>query len=181
MMELWNDAVFAWNYEKAELATVIAAMQFEASTFFLLYWATVWLDPDLNWIGADFEELRDKNERIHAYLDTITTFDKTNDALTRVFGVGGKQMLRTVLGPDADPLWANYTTCRHWRNKIAHCGKRIYYETIPANMRATQATARDQVLRASLRFVPECWVVFSKLWNEYIHKPMWAKVQAGHV
>lgn len=179
-MELWHDQVFCWNHQKAEMATVVAAMYFEASTFMLLYWATCWLNPELNWLNAQFEELRDKEERIQAYLNSLDSVRKTNEALVRAFGLNGQQMLERVLGNDAAPFWANYMLCRKWRNQIAHRGKRMYYETIPEDMRRRHQPARDQSLRASLQFVPQCWVVFSRLWNEYIHKPMWARAQAGN-
>jgi hypothetical protein len=179
-MELWHDEVFCWNHQKAEMATVVAAMYFEASTFMLLYWATCWLDPELNWLDAEFDELRDKQERIQAYLNSLTSFEKTSEALVRAFGVNGKQMLEHVLGDDAGPFWANYMLCRRWRNQIAHRGKRMYYETLPEDMRRRHQPTRDRSLRASLQFVPQCWVAFSKLWNEYIYRPMWAKSQAGN-
>lgn len=178
LLELWHDEVFCWNHEKAEIATVVAAMYFEASTFHLLFWATCWLDRDLNWRNARLDELRDKQERIQVYLNSLTTVEKTSEALVRAFGVNGKQMLEHVLGGEAGPFWANYTLCRNWRNQIAHRGKRIYYETILEAVRRDNQPARDQALRASLKFVPQCWVVFSKLWNEYIHKAMWTPTQA---
>jgi RNA polymerase subunit RPABC4/transcription elongation factor Spt4 len=55
--EIWDDIVFAWNNERAEIASVAAAMYFEASVFHLIKWGTHWLDPKLNWIGAAFDEI----------------------------------------------------------------------------------------------------------------------------
>ena len=178
LIELWNDEIFCWNNEKAELATVVAAMYFEASVFMLLYWATCWLDPDRNWIGAQYREVHHKVHGIQKYMNSLTNFKKIDEALVHVFGSNGKEMLEKVLGEDAGPFWARYMTCRKWRNRINHCGKRIYYETIHENMPKKQ-NARDQALRASLQFIPQCWVVFSKLWNEYIHKPMAANKQCA--
>ena len=177
LIELWQDEVFCWNHEKAELATVVAAMYFEASVFMLIFWGTCWLDPELNWIGARFQEIRDKHQRIQRFLRTISSRKRTDAVLQRLFGADGRQMLHSVLGADGDPFLKHYLRCRAWRNAIAHRGKRIYYETLPELMRPRHASARDQSLRASLQFIPQCWVVFSRLWNEYIHKPMWAKAQ----
>jgi len=170
MIELWEDEVFCWNHEKAELATVVAAMYFEASVFNLLYWATCWLDPDLNWIGAEHHEVREKSERIWRHLEGITNLEKTNEALKRIFGVDGKTMLQTVLKEDTEAFWQNYLNCRNWRNQIAHRGRRIYYATVPDHMKKHDVQVKEQALWASLVFIPHCWVVFSRLWNEYIHK-----------
>ena len=179
LQELWHDEVFCWNHEKPELATVVAAMYFEASVFNLLYQATCWLDPDLNWIGAAFEEVRDKGNRIWKYLDSLDTLNKTNAALEKVFGASGKSMLDTVLGTEAAPFWENYMHCKRWRNHIAHRGRRIYYETVPDDQQKDDAFVKERTLWASLSFVPTCWVVFSKLWNEYLHKPTLARRKAG--
>lgn len=172
LIELWNDEVNCWNHEQAELAVVVAAMYFEASVFTLLYWGTCWLDAELNWIGAEWDETHDKSERIQAYLNTLRNQEKTDEALRRVFGAGGKQMLESVLGDEARTFWTEYCEFRKLRNLIAHRGKRIYYTTIPEDMSREQAGARDRVLHRALRFIPECWAVFRLLWNEYIYKSL---------
>ena len=89
--ELWDDVVFAWNHERAEIASVVSAMYLEASVFDLIKWGTHWLDPELNWIGAAFEEVREKSERIWEYLLSIRSNDATDDALKRLFGAPGGQ------------------------------------------------------------------------------------------
>jgi|GEM_PF-5594858 len=167
--ELWDDIVFAWNNERAEIAAVVSAMYFEASVFDLIKWGTHWLDPDLNWIGAAFEEVREKSERIWEYLLSIRSYDATNDALKRLFGVNGKTMLQTVLGDEAEPFWDNYRRLAEFRNQIVHKGRRVWCRTVEVDH---DRSAADRMLTASIYFVPRCWVVFSKLWNEYIYKPM---------
>ena len=116
----------------------------------------------------------DQSRRIHAI-----PMKKTDEALKRLFGDDGKTMLRRVLGKDADSFWKNYELCRDWRNQIAHRGRRIFYESVPAELQLQADREREAMLWSSLYFVPTCWVVFSKLWNEYIHKPMLARMKAG--
>lgn len=142
-----------------------------------------WLDPELNWIGADLSELRDKLKRILEYLGKIRSPKATNAALERLFAATLNDMLRTALGEAADEFWANYRRVADIRNTIIHKGNRVWYRTIEVQQSTVQ---RDQILSASVHFAPECWVVFSRLWNEYIHKPMLAKappaqaLQANH-
>jgi hypothetical protein len=174
-IELWHEEVFCWNQRKAELATVVAAFHFEASLFHLFYYGTVWLDPDLNRIGARFDEVKDRNEKIWRFLDTLVTRRQINAAAKHLFGADCKSMLSTVLGDDFRGFWREYSRCREWRNLFAHRGRRILYETVPRHMQRDAEQEQDRMLRASLVFVPTCWVVFSKLWNEYIHKSMLAR------
>lgn len=175
--ELWHDEVFCWNHEKPELASVVAAMYFEASVFNLLHVGTKLLDPELTVIGAAFGEVQDREERIWKYLETINNWAATDAALEKVFGINGKTMLEAVLGTDADAFWENYSKLKQWRNQIAHRGRRIYYITVDDDQQQDEVQVKVRMLRASLHFVPECWVVFSRLWNEYIHKPMLARKQ----
>ena len=173
LMELWHEEVLCWNHKKAELATVVAAFYFEASVFNMLYWATSWLDPCLKKLGALPGDVRDREEKIWQYLASLDNIKKTNAALQKVFGDDGEIMLATVLGKkDAASFWRNYMNGREWRNQIAHRGRRIYFERVPAEQQRQAAAERDEMLWASLNFIPQCWVVFSRLWNEYIHKPM---------
>ncbi|HEY3245837.1 MAG TPA: hypothetical protein VGM03_21050 [Phycisphaerae bacterium] len=171
-VELWDDVIFAWNENRPELCAVLCATYFEASVFNLIYYGTCWLDPELNWIGAAFGEVRDKSERIWEYLLRIRSTDATEQALRRLFGVDGKTMLETVLGAEAKPFWDNYRRLAEFRNQIVHKGRRLWYRTVNVNQ---DRAAADQMLAAGMFFVPTCWVVFSKLWNEYVHKPMRAK------
>ncbi|MGB2781863.1 MAG: hypothetical protein WBD63_10335 [Phycisphaerae bacterium] len=174
--ELWDDIVFAYNHERPEIAAVVSAEYFEASVFDLIYWGTVWLDPQLNWIGAAFEEVKSKEERIWVYLDQIRSRDATDEALQRLFAVTGRQMLEKVLGPDAVPFWENYCRLDDLRNRIVHRGQRVWYRTIAPQQDPLYA---ERILRASMEWVPTCWVVFSRLWNEYIHKAMHGNATPG--
>ncbi|MHC4441242.1 MAG: hypothetical protein ACYTF1_00475 [Planctomycetota bacterium] len=175
LIELWHDEIFCWNNEKPELAIIINAMYFEASVFDLIHAGVRWLDPQLNLIGAEYEEVPDRQERIWRYFDTINNRKKTEDALQKLFGVDGNTMLRTVLGTDARPFYENYLRMSNWRNQIAHRGRRIYYDTVPEHMQDDDEHVKQHILWASLNFIPECWVVFSQLWNEFIHKPMYER------
>lgn len=168
-IELWDDVVFAYNAERPEIAAVVSAEYFEASMFDLIYWGTVWLDPELNWIGAAFEEVRQKEERIWKHLDTIRGRSATDKALQQIFSATGKQMLQKALGADAQPFWEDYCRLAGLRNNIVHRGLRLRYRTVSIEQ---DGTAAHQTLIASIHFVPTCWVVFSRLWNEYIHPPM---------
>ena len=176
LAELWRDEVAMWNQKRAELAVVTAAMYFEASVFHLIYWATVWLDPDLNWIGCSLEEFADKEKRIWAHLDSIKSSQDTNAALEKVFGVRGKGMLENVLGAeDAAFFWENYQKLAEQRNHIVHRGSRIMYHRADGPQAAVAGSEPEQLLAWCLRFVPVCWEVFAKLHNEYIHEPMWER------
>jgi hypothetical protein len=174
--ELWDDIVLAWNHKRAEVATVVSAMYFEASVFDLIRWGTHWLDPELNWIGASFEEVGDKSERIWAYLLSIRSPKATDNALKRLFGANGKTMLYAILGDEAKAYWANYRRLADFRNEIVHRGRRVCYRTITDNQDHSMA---ERMLKASMYWIPTCWVVFSGLWNEYIHKPMLERKQNG--
>ena len=173
--ELWHDEVFCWNHEKVELATIVAAMHFEAMLFNMIYCGLRWLDPKLSTIGSSFGEYPKKEERIWRFLESVRSPKATEKVLRRVFGVGLKQMLQQVCGDDADPFWQNYRMCAEWRNQIVHRGRRIYYETVPARQQNRAEPVKERTLWASLNFVPQCWFVFSELWNEYIHRPMLAR------
>ncbi len=146
-------------------------MYFEASVFNFLFYGTRWRDPNLSSIGVEMPALLEREGCIWEYLESLNSLKKTDAALKRLFGADGKTMLGTVLGPDAEEFWENYLNCRRWRNQISHRGHRIYFETVPQHQQADAGIVRDRTLRASLCFVPTCWVVFSKLWNEYLHKP----------
>lgn len=177
-IEIWDDVVFAYNHERVEMAAVASAMYFEAHVFDLIRWGTSWLDPDLNWIGAEFSEVREKTERIWQYLLTIKSNKATNEALKRLFDLDGRQMLESVLGPeDANAFWANYSNLADLRNRMVHKAMRVAYRTVDVS---SDGATGQQILTASIHFVPTCWVVFSKLWNEYIHKRMLARKSQGN-
>jgi hypothetical protein len=78
-------------------------------------------------------------------------------------------MLERVLGDEAEPFWQNYRRLADFRNQMVHKGLRVWHRTV--DVEQDRQTA-DRMLTASMYFVPACWVVFSKLWNEYIHKAM---------
>ena len=63
LTELWYDAIAMWNERRVELSAVVAAMYFEGSVFHLIFWGTVWLDPELNWIGLNFDETANKDKQ----------------------------------------------------------------------------------------------------------------------
>lgn len=173
LQELWKEQADIWDQSKGELTVIIAAMYFEASVFHLIFWGTVWLDPQLNWIAANVEEAPDKQKRIWEYLDTIRSHQDTDEALKRLFGRDGKQMLRTVLADnDARDFWKNYLALAKARNQILHRGRRHTFtsKTGQAILCDPQYAKR---LDWCLKWIPICWTVFSKLHNEYIHKPMW--------
>ncbi len=160
LLELWRDEVAMWNEQRVELAHVVDAMYFEASVFHLMFWGTVWLDPELNWIGVPFNETKDKEDRIWKYLYNIRSRKATNLALKRLYHVSWHEMLVRVLGnKEAESFYKNYLRLAKVRNQIVHRGKRIDDNA-------------GQLLNWCLIFVPKCWVVFSRLHNEYIHKPM---------
>jgi len=176
LIELWHEEVAMWNQERVELAVVVAAMYFEASVFRMIYWGTVWLDPDLNWIGAEFNEIREKTERIWTFLNSIRSHKDTDAALKRLFGVSGQDMLKKVIGEkDAACFWENYRKLAAYRNKIIHCGKRAIYRAFGEPQ--VEESKAVEILNWCLCFIPTCWIVFSQLHNEYIHKPMWEKQQ----
>lgn len=175
--ELWNNMVAMWNQQRVELAAVIAAMYFESSVFHLIFWGTVWLDPDLNWIGAEFSELPDKQKRIWTYLNSICSHKKTKQALKRVFGCQGQKMLVRVLGKDdAESFWREYRKLADYRNDIVHKG-RISAIRITNQTSVISDPNSGAILNWCLKFVPNCWNVFAKLHNEFIHKPMWERKQ----
>jgi len=172
LQELWKDQVDIWNQSKVELAVIIAAMYFEGSVFHLIFWGTVWLDPELNWIEASFEEGPDKKTRIWKYLDTLHSPQDTDKALRRLFGQCREQMLQTVLGDaDTHSYWECYRDLAKERNQILHRGRRHVFTD--ENRQAILGDTRyGERLDWCLKWIPICWTVFSKLHNEYIHKPM---------
>jgi len=177
VLELWHEEVFCWNHQRAELATAVAAFYFEASLFNFLLWGTRWLDPKRNWIKAEPEEYREKEDAIWKYLETLRSPQKCDQALTDLFGTSLQGMLRNVLGPDFEGFWKNYEHCRKWRNEIAHRGRRILFASVPEEDQEDARWESEQMLRASLDFVLTCWIVFARLWNEYIHKRMFMNRQ----
>jgi len=66
----------------------------------------------------------------------------------------------------------NYKVGRDWRNWIAHTGRRVFYETAPVVIQQELEPQRQAFLTASMSFALKCWVVFSRLWNTYIHAVM---------
>jgi hypothetical protein len=176
LIELWHEEVAMWNQERVELAVVIAAMYFEASVFSLIYQGTTLLDPELNWIGTAFDSIREKTERIWAFLYNIRTHNDTDAVLTRLFGASGRDMLIRILERnDADDYWDNYRKLAEYRNKIVHCGKRAIYRAFGEPQ--IEEPEAYNTLNWCLHFIPICWTVFSKLHNEYIHKPIWSRKQ----
>ena len=118
-----------------------------------------------------------KSERICDYLRGIRSQPGTEQALKKLFGAGEQDMLRKVLGSQADEFWENYRRLAEFRNQIVHKGRRVWYRTV-GDVSQDRRPA-EQMLTASMYFVPTCWVVFSNLWNEYIHKPMLASKKGG--
>ncbi len=176
--EIWNDEVAMWNQKRLELAVITAAMYFEASVFHLIYLATHLLDPDLNCIGCSCEEFRGKEERIWSFLRDIRTRDKTDEALKRVFGTTGKEILKKVLNDDnAKYFWDNYRRLSDYRNGIVHKGRRALYRLCDESRIVVHEPKAEEILNWSLIFIPVCWDVFSKIHNEFIHKPMWKRKQ----
>jgi hypothetical protein len=177
LIELWYDAVAMWNQQRVELSAVVAAMYFESSVFHLIFWGTVWLDPELNWIGAEFEELSDKQKRIWAFLNTIRSYEETNQSLKRVFGCDGQEMLIKVLGQDyAKFFWCEYRKLADYRNNVIHRGQRSIIRNNNQTPLISDPKA-GEILDWCLKFIPACWNVFVKLHNEFIHKPMWERKQ----
>jgi hypothetical protein len=174
LIELWHDAIAVWNEQRVELSAVVATMYFESSVFHLIFWGTVWLDPKLNWIGLDFDETAKKQKEIWAFLNSIRTRKDTDEALKRVFGSTGKQMMVKVLGEDpAKFFWENYVKLAEYRNDVIHKGRR---SIIRINQRPVLSDPNPNgILDWSIRFIPACWDVFAKLHNEFIHKPIWER------
>jgi len=171
LMGLWDDEIALWNDRRVDLAVVTACMYVEASLFDLMWWRAGWLDDELNWIGAGLVKVQQKEEAVWTYLRSLRTPRATDNALKRLFGASGRQMLERVLGHgDAIWFWENYRQMAETRNDIVHRGGRLVYRTVGAQWLVHKDA--DAILRWCLEFVPRCWVVFSRLWNEYIHKPM---------
>lgn len=176
--ELWYDEVAMWNQQRLELSVVTAAMYFEASVFHLIYWGTCWLDPDLNWIGCSSKEFPEKEQRIWSFLCEIKTRDKTDEALKRLFKTTGKEILKKALNDDdAKYFWDNYRKLSDYRNKIIHKGKRALYRIGDGSRAVVHEPKAEEILNWCIMFIPICWVVFSKIHNELIHKPMWRRKQ----
>lgn len=169
--ELWYDAIAMWNDRRVELSAVVAAMYFESSVFHLIFWGTVWIDPKLNWIGLDFDETAKKNKEIWAFLNSIRTRKKTNAALKRIFGSTDKEMLVRVLGEnDANSFWDYYLKMNKYRNDVVHKGRRSIIRIDGTPVRSDRNF--DTILDYCIKFIPDCWSVFSKLHNEFIHKSL---------
>ena len=175
--ELWRDEVAMWNEQRVELAAIVSAMYFEASVFRLIFWAAAWLDPELKWIGCSAEDFPGKERKIWAFLNSIRNINDTKAALERLFHSTRQQMLIKALGQDdAKCIWKEYRKLAEYRNDIIHKGKRAVLRGENGQvLLADQNT--EQILDWCLKFIPICWDVFSKLHNEYIHKPMWEKKQ----
>ena len=175
LIGLWDDQVAMWNDRRPELAVVTACTYAEASLFDLMWWAAGWLDAELNWIGADVGEAQQKEEAVREYLGGLRTRQATDEALQRLFGASGRQMLEHAIGrTEGTWFWNNYRQMAETRNDIVHRGGRLIYRA--AGSRWLVHKDADAILRWCLEFVPRCWVVFSRLWNEYIHKPMFERV-----
>ena len=152
-------------------------MYFESSVFHLMFWGTVWLDPELNWIGTEFDDLPDKQRRIWTYLNTIRAYDATNQALKRVFGFEGQEMLTKALGADyAKFFWGEYRKLADYRNNVIHRGQRSIIRNNNQTPLISDPKA-EGILDWCLKFIPACWNVFAKLHNEFIHKPMCERKQ----
>ena len=175
--ELWRDEVAMWNEQRVELAAVVSAMYFEASVFHLIFWATAWLDPELKWIGCSAEDFPDKERKIWAFLNSIRNLNDTEKALKRLFCCTGQEMLIKALGQDdAKSIWEEYRKLAEYRNKVIHQGRRSVIRTSGETL-VTSDLKAGEILDWCLKFIPICWDVFSKLHNEYIHKPMWERKQ----
>lgn len=179
LIEWWNEEVFCWNHERAELATIVAGVTFEAFESELLYYGLKWLHPTLRTIGCSFDQIRPGEECIEKYLQSLDNRSKLNKAYKELFGTDPKTMLKAVLDTEAAGFWANYMKGRRWRNRFLHRGQRVFFETVPREIQDRHLPERERILEASLWFVPACWEVFSRLWNEFIHKRMLARKQSG--
>lgn len=174
LTELWYDAIAMWNEGKVELSAVVAAMYLESSVFHLIFWGTVWLDPELSWIGLDFDETAKKQKKIWAFLNSIRTHRDADEALKRIFGSTSHEMLVRVLGEnDARRFWHNYHKLAEYRNNVVHKGRRSIFSIEGRPVRADLNS--NAILDRCIRFVLYCWSVFAKLHNEFIHKPMWER------
>ncbi len=179
LIELWKEQVDIWNWGKVELSIIVAAMYFESSVFHLLYLGTAWLHPKLNRLDTSFEETPKKEEDIWKNLNKIRTRKATDVALQRVFGHSSKEMLRTVLGnAEADDYWKQYQELAKDRNQIIHRGRRHTVTDEEGRVIWKDSKAIEK-LDWCLKWIPICWVVFSRLHNEYIHPPMWEKKKKG--
>jgi len=165
-----------WNQQMVELAIINAAMYVEVSVFHLIYWAIRWLDPDLNLLGCSFEEFPEKKKRIWSFLLSIKTRDKTEAILKRLFNANGKELLKKVLDvDDVEYFWDNYRKLSDYRNEIIHKGKRALYRIGDGSTAISHEPNAEEILNWCLMFIPICWDIFSKIHNEYIHKPMWKR------
>ncbi len=153
-------------------------MYFEGSQFDLIHQGTRRFDPELKMVGVEFRDLREKSARLWTHLNSIRNRSQVDKAFKALFGVGGKQMLQKVLGPDAQEFWNNYRRLAEFRNAMIHKARRLWFRTIE---NPQDRSAAERMLAASVHFVPTCWVVFSKLWNEYIHKKVLAQKCGGTV
>ena len=176
--ELLTDEVAMYNQQRVELSAVVATMYFESSVFHLIFWGALWLDPKLNWIGLDSDEIPKKQKEIWAFLNSIRTHKNTDAALKRIFGLSGREMLIKVLGQDkANFFYQEYGNLADYRNKTVHQGRR---SVIRRNNTPTISDPKaNQILDWCLKFVYLCRDVFAKLHNEFIHKPMWERKQKG--
>jgi hypothetical protein len=172
--ELWYDAIAMWNEQRIELSAVVAAMYFESSVFHLIFWGCGWLDSELSWIGLGPNEAVERYKEIWKYLNTIRTRKATDKALTRIFGLTGRQMLVRILGrDDAKTFWGNYRKLAQYRNNAIHKGRRSIIRTNGTPVRSDLNSVA--ILDWCLKFIPACWDLFAKLHNEFIHKPIWER------
>jgi hypothetical protein len=149
---------------------------FESSVFWLLHLGMAWLHPQLKWLSATFEEIPNKEQAIWNRLNQLRSHKATDKALKEVFGVPGEVMFRNVLGPeDARRYLGEYQKLAEHRNYIVHQGRRYLVTDEKGKTTRWAAPQSQQLLDACLKWIPGCWTVFSRLHNEYIHKPMWQK------
>ncbi len=171
LTELWYDAIAMWNERRVELSAVVAAMYFESSVFHLIFWGCGRPNHELSWRGLNFDETAKKQKEIWAFLNSIRTHKKTNKALKRIFGSTGREMLVRVLGEnDARNFWSNYVRLAKYRNDVVHKGRRSIIRINGTPVRSDRNS--DAILDWCIKFIRDCWSVFAKLHNEFIHKSL---------